>query len=173
MANSVHEQLRQHFSTGSTPSKWEDAWNNGLVPWDRGKPNPAFIDLLSNRQDLLGESTSRQPDGTIKRKKALVPGCGRGYDVLLLASFGYDAYGLDASTTAIEAAKKLAVEERDSYPLQTKVDTRGAMHFVAGDFFQVDWEKEISSGGKGVFDLIYDYTVCPSKSLARRAPSNN
>jgi hypothetical protein len=159
MADPIREKLREHFSAGITPSKWEDAWNNGFVPWDRGKPNPALIDLLSGRQDLLGESTYQHPDGTVGRKKALVPGCGRGYDVLLLGSFGYDSYGLDASTTAIEAAKRVAAEEAENYPLQAKVDSRGNIHFIAGDFYENDWEKELLSGEKGSFDLIYDYTV--------------
>ena len=59
------------------------------------------------RADTIGGPIAQ--DG--QRRKALVPGCGRGVDVLLLASFGYDAYGLECSATAVDACKK---EEKEN-----------------------------------------------------------
>lgn len=51
-------------------SAWSDLWdtdNSGL--WDRGKPSPALIDLIEQRQhDLFHPLTA---DG--RRKKVLVP----------------------------------------------------------------------------------------------------
>lgn len=41
-------------------------------------------------------------DGKIPNGRALVPGCGRGYDVGLLASASRHVTGLDLSTTGIE-----------------------------------------------------------------------
>ena len=38
------------------------------------------------------------------RRTALVPGCGRGHDALLLAAWGYDVVGLDYSAEAVRRA---------------------------------------------------------------------
>lgn len=158
MDNPDRERLRQHFSASNEPKKWDELWKNDFTPWDRGLPNPALLDLLQTRKDLVKPVTGDSAQKN--RKLAFVPGCGKGYDVLLFASFGYDAVGLDASSTAIDACRKLAKEEGDTYPLQEGVKSRGNITFVAGDFFGDDWEKEIFAGRAGSgFDLIYDYTV--------------
>src|SRR4051812_44576621 len=99
------ERLRQHFlqsPLAQHPSRWDDLWKAGdFLPWDRGFPNPALEDILTQRQDLLGASTLVDLATDAKRRKrALVPGCGKGYDVLLFASFGYDTYGVEYSETA-------------------------------------------------------------------------
>ncbi|KAG4433422.1 hypothetical protein IFR05_011087, partial [Cadophora sp. M221] len=80
-------RLLSHFTSaqGSAEhgSKWNELWTEGFLPWDKGFPNPALADLLSQRQDLLPPPSSPQQS---KQKKALVPGCGKGYDVLLLSA---------------------------------------------------------------------------------------
>jgi methyl halide transferase len=95
-------RLLAHFSA-TDPSKhgqkWDELYKEDFLPWDKGFPNPALVDLLTDREDLL----PRPQQG--KKLKALVPGCGKGYDVLLLSAFGYDAYGLDTSNTALDAAR--------------------------------------------------------------------
>ncbi|PBP17545.1 OTU-like cysteine protease [Diplocarpon rosae] len=44
-------RLLSHFTdvTGSTAhgTKWDELWNEGFLPWDKGVPNPALEDLLS------------------------------------------------------------------------------------------------------------------------------
>src|SRR4051794_24490209 len=75
-------------------SRWDSLWRESYTPWDRGGPSLALADLLSSQlsspssQQLIPIPSSQDDDQ--KRKKALVPGCGRGHDVLLLSSFGYD-----------------------------------------------------------------------------------
>jgi len=108
------------------------------------------------------------------RKKALVPGCGRGYDVLLLSSLGYDVVGLDLSPIGVQRAKEHAEQsQRDgSYPVTVTTnpggsgggEAPGTFQFVEGDFFKNDWLHSLSSSSSsteddsGSFDLIYDYT---------------
>lgn len=78
-----------------------------------------LIDALEEKTDIIGSSTGT--GGTTRRKKALIPGCGRGYDVLLFASHGYDAYGLDVSQTAVNACQELDKEQGDDamkYPVK-------------------------------------------------------
>ena len=149
-------RLLQHFShsTEKHPALWDDLWIKGtFLPWDKGIPNPALIDILVQKVNLIGASSAEN------RKKALVPGCGRGYDALVLASFGYDAVGLEYSATAVAAAKAEheKTEAQNSYPVVNEQVGKGKVEFVQGDFFDEQWVKEV--GAEGGFDLIYDYTV--------------
>lgn len=134
---------------------WGSLWDNDTLPWDRGFPNPALEDTLVQRADTIGGPIAQ--DG--QRRKALVPGCGRGVDVLLLASFGYDAYGLECSTTAVDACKKEEKENHSRYRVRDEKVGKGKVTFVHGDFFDDAWLEEIGVPRNG-FDVIYDYTVC-------------
>lgn len=133
-------------------SKWNDLYEEGFIPWDRGSPNPALIDLLTERQDLL------PPPSKPSRKKALVPGCGKGYDVLLLSAFGYDAYGLEISPKALETARENERELNGQSVYERREGRgKGKVVWLSGDFFEEDFLKDVD--GKKKFDLIYDYTV--------------
>jgi hypothetical protein len=134
---------------------WASLWDSDNLPWDRGFPNPALEDTLIQRAGTIGEPIAQ--DG--QRRKALVPGCGRGVDVLLLASFGYDAYGLEVSATAVDACKKEEKENHSWYRVRDEKAGKGKVTFVQGDFFDDAWLKEIGVPRNG-FDIIYDYTVC-------------
>lgn len=163
-------RLKAHFDVPHTshPDRWAKLWNAGdCLPWDRGTPNPALVDLLDQRKDLVGDCFVEDAAGTgdkRRRKRALVPGCGRGYDVLLLASYGYDAYGIEVSEKAVE---KCIQERRDNghkYPIKTEEAGAGQCMFLKGNFFEVGWSEEIADGR--TFDLIYDYTVVLSLQLS-------
>jgi hypothetical protein len=150
-------KLLSHFQTAKGSSehgqKWDDLWKEGFVPWDKGFPNPALIDLLSERQDLL------PPSAKSWRRKALIPGCGKGYDVLLLSAFGYDAYGLEISSNALQEARKVEKEMSGKGVYDTRKGVeKGKITWLAGDFFEDVFLKDVE--GEGTFDLIYDYTVC-------------
>lgn len=133
---------------------WSDLWNKSHTPWDRAAPQPALPEILTTRPDLF----LARPDG--KRPVALVPGCGRGYDALTLASFGYDVVGLDLAEEAMREAR--AYEERATkeglYPLREGVEERGKITWLAADFFGDDIQKKT---GIETFDLIFDFTVRP------------
>lgn len=126
------------------------------MPWDRAAPNPALIDTLNDRKDLLGDSPLL-PNG--QRKRAFVPGCGKGYDVLLFASFGYDAIGLE-SENAVKTARQWQKDHEQEYEVKNTEVGRGSVTFVTGNFFEQGWENEIPGGVGDGFDAIYDYTVC-------------
>jgi SAM-dependent methyltransferase len=152
-------KLLEHFKgRENEPSAWDELWKeNEFLPWDRGLPNPALVDVLNDRKDLIGDPT----DG-MRRKKALVPGCGKGYDCLLLASYGYDAFGLEVSSHAVREAEKWKADHEKDYVVKDEAIGRGQVKFVCGDFFAEDWLKNIfgsENQDQGCFDLIYDYTV--------------
>ena len=149
----ARSQLSAHFSArdiSAHPEGWDELWVNGYIPWDKGFPSPALVDLLEERKHLLPSKHGR--------KKALVPGCGKGYDVLLLSAWGYDAYGLDFSTNALEGAKHVEKEFDGKGIYETKEgETKGKVVWVAGDFFKDEFLNVVD--GEPKFDLIYDYTV--------------
>ncbi|KAL5366000.1 S-adenosyl-L-methionine-dependent methyltransferase [Aspergillus floccosus] len=153
-------RLLKHFSGEGPPvnDRWAALWDAGdFLPWDQGVPNPALVDAMSNRQDVVGASAFVvDENGDRRRKRALVPGCGRGYDVLLLSSLGYDAYGLEVSIKAVEEAQTWATEHLSDYPVRDDAVGRGTVRFIVGDFFSDDWVDQ--AGGNGRFDFIYDYT---------------
>ncbi|KAL3445284.1 thiol methyltransferase [Aspergillus insuetus] len=154
-APSVHSILDKHSAAGNPYNGWEELWSRGDdLPWDKGAPNPALAEAITTKADIL-----RLPRATCARKRALVPGCGRGLDVLLLASFGYDAYGLEYSKTAIDVARKEQdrAEQHDKYPVKNEIVGRGKITWLQGDFFNDEW-LEAAGLTRNCFDLIYDNT---------------
>ncbi|RDW90568.1 uncharacterized protein DSM5745_02343 [Aspergillus mulundensis] len=197
-------RLISHFENRPAPSHakaWSDLWDSGEDSlWDRGMPSPALIDLLENYQDTLlhpmatqegnGNGNGNGNEGQArkrKRKRALVPGCGRGYDVLTLALHGFDAVGLEISGTAVSAAREFAERELQLSSSGPRANAKyfgedfdvdrararqlgletgtGKVHFCQGDFFDDSWLAELDADedGDGLvggrkFDLVYDYT---------------
>jgi hypothetical protein len=155
-------RLQQHF-TDHDPAihgqKWEELYREGFTPWDRGGPNPALIDLLTERKDLFGDIFVSDPILGKRRKRALIPGCGRGYEVLLFSAFGYDAYGLEISESVLVEARKTQelVEGEELYKARDTGAGKGLVSWLAGDFFKDEALKGLD--GDGRFDLLYDYTV--------------
>ncbi|KAJ6149613.1 TPMT family [Penicillium samsonianum] len=154
-------RLLRHFSGEGPPAndRWAALWDAGdFLPWDQGIPNPALVHVMENRQDLIGASVFIQDDekGERRRKRALVPGCGRGYDVLLLSSLGYDAYGLEVSAKAVEEANTWAEEHLADYPVRDQAAGPGTARFIIGDFFSNEWIARMDPVDK--FEFIYDYT---------------
>ncbi|KAL8815972.1 MAG: hypothetical protein Q9223_004952 [Gallowayella weberi] len=151
-------RLRSHFDApvSTHPNRWAQLWDaDDFLPWDRGGPNPALIDLL-NEKRAIGNCFVEDASGSKRRKTALVPGCGRGYDVLLLASHGYDAYGLEVSEKAVERCYEEKQANGHKYAMNGHSSNAGTSTFIKGDFFDTQWLHAVP-GEK--FDLIYDYTV--------------
>ena len=160
-------KLQEHFEgTGNTPERWDMLWKDQFSPWDRGQASPALFDLMKERKDLVGEPWHSTTTGSKRRKRALIPGCGRGYEVIMLAKFGYDSFGLDGSETAVEEGRKLAEETFNESLHDSTVEGTGKVTYVTGNFFATTWESELDlPDGKTAFDLIYDYTVRISLSI--------
>jgi 2-polyprenyl-3-methyl-5-hydroxy-6-metoxy-1,4-benzoquinol methylase len=65
---------------------WEGKYHNNEIGWDRGGFSPALSTRLAE----------------VKPCRILIPGCGRGYEVIELARHGFDVTGIDIATPAIE-----------------------------------------------------------------------
>ncbi|KAH9878063.1 hypothetical protein J1614_003280 [Plenodomus biglobosus] len=190
----AQERMRAIFDSAGPddhPSRWDTLWETAeFLPFDRASSSPALIDLLKFRdrpssspvpnptpgvpsQDCpsLGYSCLPPPirkDGT--RRRVLVPGCGRGYDVALFAAHGYDAYGLEVSTHAADAARKWLERPGDG-PLEGEYRAAqnegpakgrgwGKTVLLCGDFFSEEWQKDVTGWEEdgGGFDVVLDYT---------------
>lgn len=133
--------------TGRDGVSWESMWAAGLAPGDKfdaTAPHPALVDLLQS--DVL-------PGGAAAR--ALVPGCGRGYEVCALAASGKygTVVGLDLAPTGVEAARAHAAAVGGAAVERVE--------WACGDFFAYD-------GGPG-FRLVVDYTFLCALPVEMRA----
>ncbi|KAK2612387.1 hypothetical protein QQS21_001651 [Conoideocrella luteorostrata] len=156
---------------------WSSLYKDGFRPWDRDGPSLALADLLAQRTDLVPASQDRDhrgnllrdSRGAVTRKTALVPGCGRGHDVLLLSTFGYDVVGLDFSQDAVRMAEenRKSAEGKGIYEAVNGFE-KGHVRWAVGDFFSDEWTKGLGTDASGKFDLIYDYTfLCALPPEAR------
>lgn len=73
--------------TGPPLQFWEQRFQQGNTPWDRGEANPQLASWLAA--------------GELKPCRILVPGCGSGYEVAALAQAGFEVTALDYSSEAI------------------------------------------------------------------------
>ncbi|KAG6010016.1 hypothetical protein E4U21_000457 [Claviceps maximensis] len=157
-------RLISHFADRSRAEQtaaWTDLWEsdeNNL--WDRGKPSPALIDFIESKPEALCAPVA----GKAGRFCALIPGCGRGYDVAMLALHGFDVYGLEVSSKGAQIARDYVTRELESpqdynYGPKGRFQTQvGSVQIITADFFDRDWETLLGGAGKRGFDLIYDYT---------------
>ncbi|MBW0471656.1 hypothetical protein O181_011371 [Austropuccinia psidii MF-1] len=133
---------------GADPSAgWQDAWEAGIIPWDKGQVQHAL-------EELFTENGAEWGFESVRLGRALVPGCGRGYDVLFLTRRVKECWGIDVSRKAIEMAKAWA---------EAQADTEDCVFsFHVEDFFKF-------AIPPGSFDLAYDYSffcaISPSQRL--------
>jgi len=99
-----------------------------VVPWTDGVPNPHLVEWLADR------------DGAGQR--ALVVGCGLGYDAEFLAGRGFEVTAFDVAPTAIVAARR--------------ANPGSAVDYVTADLL------DLPAAWAGAFDLVVEiYTVQP------------
>ncbi len=67
---------------------WEDHYQRGETPWERGEPSPGLVDWLA--------AHPHAPRGSV-----LVPGCGTGHDARAFARAGFRVTGLDIAPSAV------------------------------------------------------------------------
>lgn len=117
---------------------WEEAWNTGRTGWDAGEACPALVERLAQGA----------PHG---EGRALVPGCGSGYDAFAFARAGYRATGLELSPTAAQRFEQVRAQEGL---------TRSQADIVVHDVFDYTPEQP--------FDIVWDYTFLCAIDPQRR-----
>jgi SAM-dependent methyltransferase len=78
--------------TGPTPEFWEKRFLAHDTPWDRGDPNPQLARWLDTK--------------ALEPCRILVPGCGSGYEVAVLAENGFDVTALDYAPAAVALTRE-------------------------------------------------------------------
>lgn len=88
-------------SSSAEAQRWDRRYREGRDGWELGQPAPPL------ERFLLRHRLAPRPPGRV-----LVPGCGRGHEVALLAEAGFSAVGLDLSALALEEARQLHGTDR-------------------------------------------------------------
>ena len=119
--------------------------------FDVQSPSPCLLHYLAQHKlPLIG--------------RALVPGCGRGYDVLALSETEgaewKEVLGLDLSPTGVAAARAYLEEAMEEGEEEEK---KKMWRVEEGDFFKLGVEKE-----EDKFTFIYDYTFFCAISPEKR-----
>lgn len=92
------------LTTDNTLDFWQERYQNRQTPWDRGETNPALLQWLKD------EVISPPAD-------VLIPGCGRGHEVVELARRGFAVTGVDLSIQALDELKPKLDRETPSATL--------------------------------------------------------
>ena len=73
-----------------SPAFWDERFERGFTPWDRGGVPAALRDFVSRAGRPL---------------RTLIPGCGAAYELAYLSEAGWDATAIDFSPAAVAAAR--------------------------------------------------------------------
>lgn len=106
-------------------SYWQHRYAEGSTGWDRGQPSPGVAWFMDRAKQSGWQ-------------KILVPGCGRGHEVVALAQAGFQVTALDYADTAINIVRSQLSEKR-----------------LVAEIIQTD---VLDFGGSGEFDAIYEQT---------------
>ena len=74
----------------ATPGFWDERFDGGFTPWDRGGVPEALRDFVARAGAPL---------------VTLIPGCGAAYELAFLSEQGWDATAIDFSPAAVAKAK--------------------------------------------------------------------
>jgi len=105
----MNTEAKPPWQDPSLPDFWDRRFNERVTPWDAGRAPDRFRAFVA----ACGGP-----------RRALVPGCGSGWEVRHLAEAGWDVTGLDFSAEAIAAARANCGPFAD--------------RLVQGDFFAFD-----------------------------------
>jgi len=121
------------------PLSWDQAWKQNVTPWDAGEIQPPLREVTQSGEVAFARTG-----------RALVPGCGSGYDAIYISSeLGLETLAIDISPLAVANASK-------NIPEGLKV------RFEVHDFFSFKVPDDER------FDLIYDYTFFVAIPPSRR-----
>ncbi|EJT97597.1 S-adenosyl-L-methionine-dependent methyltransferase [Dacryopinax primogenitus] len=130
------QRLREIMKENGEEAGWDKAWQEDVTPWETHDRTTDGV------RPLLKEVLDSGEFPVPKEGRALVPGCGRGFDAVFIARLGLETWGIDLSTRAVERAEAF---------LNSQLDAPPNVHFQTADFLTFP----IPQDG---FTLAYDYT---------------
>jgi methyl halide transferase len=132
LPESASEDNQTNANLDLTPSGWQARYEQGKTGWDRGRPNSILDYWLASKKLLPG--------------RVLIPGCGRGHEVIRLAEEGFDVTALDFAPAAIRHLNQVLAR-------------RGLIaNVIQADVLEYESEKS--------FDVIYEQTCLCALSPA-------
>jgi methyl halide transferase len=99
---------------------WEQRYQTGDMPWEKGAPAPGLVDFLAAHPALPGETVC-------------VPGGGTGHDACEWAKRGFRVYGYDLAPSAIRLSHERA------QAAGVRAEFRAADFLRAAPPFAFDW----------------------------------
>lgn len=102
---------------------WQQRYDAGETGWDRGGPSPALLRWINERALLPC--------------RILVPGCGRGHEVIELTSQGFDVTAIDFAKTPVRELTHRLVESG----FVADVMRENVLRFVAAESFDAIYEQ--------------------------------
>ncbi len=89
---------------------WEQRYEAGDTPWEKGAPAPPLLEWLESRGSIRGD--------------VLVPGCGSGHDVRAIAAASPAAkvIGLDIAPSALDRARRFSLSGNETYQCADLLD---------------------------------------------------
>jgi len=106
------------------PHEWEARYREGNTGWDRGGVSPALQAWLDT--------------GDLAPCRTLIPGCGRGHEIMTLARLGFAVTGIDFAPSAVAHVRRnLSRQELHAEVLEADV---------------LGWQPEAP------FDAVYEQT---------------
>ena len=103
---------------------WEALYQQGDTGWDRGEVSPALHTWLE--QGAFDGATT-----------VLIPGCGRGHEVIELAKRGFDVTALDLAPSAIAHLKNMLKQE----DVQASAECVNIFEYKKPEHFDVVYEQ--------------------------------
>lgn len=100
----------KHFPPAKSPSSttvlpallnanyWQARYEQGKTGWDRGGPSPMLMEWLQS--------------GVLQPCSILVPGCGRGHEVVAMAQAGFQVTAVDYADSAVQGLREQLREQR-------------------------------------------------------------
>jgi cyclopropane fatty-acyl-phospholipid synthase-like methyltransferase len=99
---------------------WEQRYQTGDMPWEKGAPSPGLVDFLAAHRGLPGETVC-------------IPGCGTGHDAREWARAGFRVYGYDLAPTAV------CLSDKRTREAGLRVEFRQADFLRDQPPFRFDW----------------------------------
>ena len=137
MNSDLSSSHNDEHTTAATPDLshhgWQSRYDQGKTGWDRGEPNDILLAWLAT--------------GALAPCRVLIPGCGRGHEVIKLAQLGFEVTAVDFAPSAVAHVK----EQLERQGLKATV--------VHSDIFEIEPSHR--------FDAIYEQTC-----LCALSPTN-
>lgn len=98
---------RPTSTPGPDVAFWQSRFDEGVTPWDRGGINPQIETWVRSGQLRPTQGADARSAGAedARLTRVLVPGCGSGHEVAMLAEWGFDVTGVDYAPAAAESTR--------------------------------------------------------------------